>query len=125
MSTEKIDFTAKVVPIEGTAGDYLSFSVSITEWDNLTSPVLAAQVRDHSGGNPEDFTFVPGVNGGVLYLLPEQTRRLFELDAAYAVVGRYGSKVWTGKYDIQISHDSVMDRTLVTGPVELAEDVTG
>ena len=124
--TGKLDFTAEVVPIEGTAGDYLSFAVVVDEWANLTNPVLTAQIRDSDGNNPEDFTFVPDLTGGVLYVLPEQTRRLFELEdpGTYVLVGKHGGKVWTGKYDIQLSHDTSVARTLIKGSVELEEDVT-
>lgn len=118
-----LDFRPKTIDIICVAGDSISFNLTVVDIGNLTNPVFTGQVRDAGEINVEDFVVTPTVDGAVLRLTPAQTRSLSELPSSGGVVVG-GTKVWKGRYDVQLAHDPDMVRTLIRGTLTIEMDVT-
>ena len=132
MST--LDFTPKVVPLKGLAGDTLSFTVTAPT-ALIAGRVWTAQVRSSSQSTLVDATFQitpPTVTDGPAHitLLSAETRRLGSLGGSSQAVRITGggdtNVLYTGVWDCQLAAADGGDpvTTLVRGPITITGDVT-
>lgn len=128
MSDPVLNFNPARVDLRGTAGDSIVFTVTVDDISKLPNPVWKAQARDGEGNNPQEFRCEATADGVIVILDPDQTRTLSQLPSARRAqrVANVGSAVavWQGEYDLQVTHDPDMVRTLLQGAIFLQLDVT-
>lgn len=128
MSQDTLNYLPQRVDIRCKAGDSVSFEVKLEEIDQIPDPFWTASVADEARAYVEDFMVTPTAEGAVFTLHPEQTRALSERENVLTqrIVGAPGTPalLWAGSYDVELSYDTSLARTLVRGAVEIYEDVT-